>query len=380
MTYFDNNATTPLGQIPFQVYKNALEEDWSNPSSPYLAASRVRAKMEKAREELAESLQVNSDNLIFTSGATESNNAVFAHAASISSKSQGCLISPIEHSSILEPARHWFGNRVFNLPVDSGGRVLIDDLEKKIEGDDISLISLMAANNETGVLQPWQHVARICAQRGVFFHCDATQWVGKLDSSEFSCCTSFSASGHKFSGPKGVGLLACTRPFPLQRGGEQENGWRGGTENYPSIASMLSAFTQSQESLADFSQRASWRDKFEIDLLNFLPNTRILGKEHPRLWNTSMLVMPKFENLSWIGKLDKLGFSVSTGSACSTGSGTNSLVASSMNLSAGELRRLIRISSYTNESAQDWQNLNSGIEKAYSQLEKEASSSSVISL
>ena len=380
MTYFDNNATTPLGQIPFQVYKNALEEDWSNPSSPYLAASRVRAKMEKAREELAESLQVNSDNLIFTSGATESNNAVFAHAASLSSTSQGCLISPIEHSSILEPARHWFGHRVFNLPVDSGGRVLIDDLEKKIEGDDISLISLMAANNETGVLQPWQDVARICAQRGVFFHCDATQWVGKLDSSEFSCCTSFSASGHKFSGPKGVGWLACTRPFPLQRGGEQENGWRGGTENYPSIASMLSAFSQSQESLADFSQRASWRDQFEIDLLNFLPNTRILGKEHPRLWNTSMLVMPKFENLSWIGKLDKLGFSVSTGSACSTGSGTNSLAASSMNLSAGELRRLIRISSYSDESAQDWQNLNSGIEQAYSQLEKEASSSSVISL
>ena len=380
MTYFDNNATTPLGQIPFQVYKNALEEDWSNPSSPYLAASRVRAKMEKAREELAESLQVNSDNLIFTSGATESNNAVFAHAASLSSTSQGCLISPIEHSSILEPARHWFGHRVFNLPVDSGGRVLIDDLEKKIEGDDISLISLMAANNETGVLQPWQDVARICAQRGVFFHCDATQWVGKLDSSEFSCCTSFSASGHKFSGPKGVGWLACTRPFPLQRGGEQENGWRGGTENYPSIASMLSAFSQSQESLADFSQRASWRDQFEIDLLNFLPNTRILGKEHPRLWNTSMLVMPKFENLSWIGKLDKLGFSVSTGSACSTGSGTNSLVASSMDLSAGELRRLIRISSYSDESAQDWQNLNSGIEQAYSQLEKEASSSSVISL
>jgi cysteine desulfurase len=380
MTYFDNNATTPLGQIPLQVYKNALEEDWSNPSSPYLAASRVRAKMEKAREELAESLQVNSDNLIFTSGATESNNAVFAHAASLSSTSQGCLISPIEHSSILEPARHWFGNRVFNLPVDSGGRVLIDDLQKKIEGDNISLISLMAANNETGVLQPWQDVARICAQRGVFFHCDATQWVGKLDSSEFSCCTSFSASGHKFSGPKGVGWLACTRPFPLQRGGEQENGWRGGTENYPSIASMLSAFSQSQESLADFSQRASWRDQFEIDLLNFLPNTRILGKEHPRLWNTSMLVMPKFENLSWIGKLDKLGFCVSTGSACSTGSGTNSLVASSMDLSAGELRRLIRISSYSDESAQDWQNLNSGIEQAYSQLEKEASSSSVISL
>jgi cysteine desulfurase len=380
MTYFDNNATTPLGQIPLQVYKNALEEDWSNPSSPYLAASRVRAKMEKAREELADSLKLKSDDLIFTSGATESNNAVFAHAATLSSKNKGCLLSPIEHSSILEPARHWFGNRVFNLPVDSGGRVLIDDLEKKIEGDDISLVSLMAANNETGVLQPWQDVARVCAQKGVFFHCDATQWVGKIDASEFSCCTSFSASGHKFSGPKGVGWLACTRPFPLQRGGEQENGWRGGTENYPSIASMFSAFTQSQEALADFSGRASWRDQFEINLLNFLPDTRILGKEHPRLWNTSMLVMPKFESLSWIGKLDKLGFSVSTGSACSTGSGTNTQVASAMNLSVSETRRLIRISSYSNESAEDWQNLNSAIEQTYTQLEKEASSSSVISL
>ncbi len=380
MTYFDNNATTQPGKIPFQVYTAALEEDWSNPSSPYISASRVRAKIEKTRDELAGFFHLKSDDLIFTSGATESNNSVFANAATTSSKSSGCLISPIEHSSIVEPARYWFKDRVFNLPVDSDGRVLIDDLEQKIEENNISLVSIMAANNETGVLQPWKDAARICAQKGVFFHCDATQWIGKLDSTDFSCCTSFCASGHKFSGPKGVGWLACTRPFSLQLGGEQENGLRGGTENYPSIASMFSAFTESQKALSDFPARASWRDQFELNLFKFLPCTKVLGRNHPRLWNTSMLVMPKFENLSWIGKLDKMGFSVSTGSACSTGNGANSLVASSMNLSAGEIRRLIRVSSYLNETAEDWQNLNSAIEKAYTQLEKEASSSSVISL
>ena len=380
MAYFDNNATTPLGKLPLQVYQVALEDDWSNPSSPYISASRVRAKIQKAREEFAHSFNLKPDDLIFTSGATESNNAVLAHASLLPLKVKGCLLSPLEHSSILEPAKYWFDQKVFYLPIDSNGLVLLDNLEKIIEAKSISFVSLMAANNETGVLQPWQEVARICARKGVFFHCDATQWVGKLDPTDFSICTSFSASAHKFSGPKGVGWLACKRPFSLQLGGGQENGLRGGTENYPAIISMLTAFKESQENLFTFSNRVNWRDQFELDLEQYLPQTRFLGNNHPRLWNTSMFVLPKFENLSWIGKLDKIGFSVSTGSACSTGNMSNSLLTSSMNLSSSQVRRLVRVSSYSEQTQRDWQELALAFKKVHDELEMEASCSSVISL
>ena len=204
--------------------------------------------------------------------------------------------------------------------------------------------------------------------------------MGKLDPTDFSFCTSFSASAHKFSGPKGVGWLACKRPFSLQLGGGQENGLRGGTENYPAIISMLTAFQQSQENLSTFSNRANWRDQFEFDLEKCLPQTQFLGRNNPRLWNTSMFVLPKFENLSWIGKLDKIGFSVSTGSACSTGNMSNSLLTSSMGLSTSQVRRLVRVSSYSEQTQKDWQDLALAFKKVYDELEMEASCSSVISL
>jgi cysteine desulfurase len=380
MAYFDNNATTSLGLDALQAYQSALAEDWYNPSSPYRSSSRVRAKMEKIRNELAESFGLKKEDIIFTSGATEANNAVFAHSASVAKKGSSCLLSPFEHPSIFEPAKHWFKDQVYYLPIDKDGRVEIENIEKILEKDNISIVSLMAANNETGVLQPWKEMAQICATKGIHFHCDATQWIGKLNSNDFSLCSSFSASAHKFSGPKGVGWLACKEPIRLQLGGEQERSRRGGTENYPAIISMCTAWQNIQTVLSSNNERAEWRNRFEENMLNVIPGVKFLGLNNPRLWNTSMFVLPHFENLSWVGKLDKIGYSVSTGSACSTGKVEHSAMASSMSLSNSEVRRLIRVSSYLEQNESDWENLALAFEQANIELHEDASNSSVISI
>ncbi len=380
MVFFDNNATTPLGKNVLDAYKVALKQNWQNPSSPYRESAHTRALLEKVRFEIATSLGLRKNELIFTSGATESNNAVFAHLGkSIKSKS-GCLISPFEHSSVIESAKYWFDGRIHFLPANEEGFVDSDRVLDILNSNDICLVSLMAANNESGVLQPWQDIARMCSSRGIHFHCDATQWIGKKTIDDFSLCSSFSASAHKFSGPKGVGWLASKQPIQMQRGGGQEGSLRGGTENVPGIISLLTAWEELKSNLNIYRDLHLWRDQFERDLMNAIPQVNILGKKAPRLWNTSLFVLPDYNNLSWVGKLDKIGFSVSTGSACSTDKNGYSSISSSMGLSENESRRLIRVSSYFEQTEEDWCNLASAFAQAYQELNLESSESSVISI
>jgi len=380
MVYFDNNATTPLGINPLDAYRTALEQDWHNPSSPYRASARIRAILDGARSELSKSFGFKKEELIFTSGATESNNAVFAHFGKKLKPESVCLLSPFEHSSVLESAKYWFKDRIHFLPTDNSGMVILDGVEKIMTEEDISLVSLMAANNETGILQPWQDMARLCSSKGIPFHCDATQWIGKLSCEDFSLCTSFSASAHKFSGPKGMGWLASKEPIQMQKGGGQEGNLRGGTENVPGIISMLSAWKEVKSNVAALKDQISWRDQFELDLKKAVPGVKILGSKVQRLWNTSFFVVPEYNNLSWVGKLDKMGFSVATGSACSTNKLEYSSIASSMGLSKNETSRLIRVSSYFGQTQADWFNLAIAFSQAWEELQLETSRSSVISI
>ena len=380
MVYFDNNATTPLGQSALASYTLALEQNWQNPSSPYRASIRAKALLEQARFSLADSLGIKKEEITFTSGATEANNAVFAHFGKTLNSSEKCLLSPFEHSSVIESAKYWFKGRVHFMQCDHSGMVDLDEVEQCLDQKDISLVSLMAANNESGILQPWRELAGICSQRGIHFHCDATQWIGKLPLRDISICSSFSASAHKFSGPKGVGWLASKYPIQMQIGGVQEGSLRGGTENLPGIISMLTAWEEIALNLSLLDDRYLWRDQFEIDLERIVPYVKILGGKVSRLWNTSLFIVPKYENLSWVGKLDKLGFSVSTGSACSTHTGTSSSIISAMGMSENESRRLIRVSSYFDQTESDWSNLAQAFGQAYEELGIEASNSSVISI
>ena len=381
MAYFDNNATTRPFPSVQSAYAEALGESWSNPSSPNRSSARVRAKLNSVREDLAGSLGVSSDAITFTSGATEANNSILAHAAHSAEPDSQALISSIEHPSVSESARHWFSDRVRTIPALSSGVIDLDCFSGLLDKlSDLSIVSMMAANNETGVLQPWLEAAELCRERGIRFHCDATQWAGKLPLSDLAGCSSLTASAHKFGGPKGVGFLASEDPHPFVFGGRQENGRRGGTENYPGIEAMRVAWHWVNARLPELSQRSAWRDSFEETMLESFPDMKILGFDAPRLWNTSTFVMPDFENLRYVSKLDKLGFEVSTGSACSSGLSKQSSIPLAMGFSEAESKRLIRVSSYADQSEEDWQGLVLAFEQAREELGREASDSTIISL
>ena len=381
MSYFDNNATTPIHPQALEVFTQAQLDDWGNPSSPYRQANRTKAKLNNARSKWAELLGVDPAHLIFTSGATEANNAVLATAAQNYPANSRVLLSGIEHPSVSAPARHWFQDRVDVLPADAHGLICLASLREKLQQEPKpALVCVMAANNETGVVQPWPGVATICAEYKVPFHCDATQWVGKLPLSGLHQAYSFSASAHKFGGPKGVGGLFSKESIRWLHGGGQEMESRGGTENFPSIEGMRIAWKQTEEKISSQRSMEDERNNFERLIKDLLPEVCIIGENVPRLWNTSFLVLPQFENLGWLNKLDRMGHSLSTGSACSTARRESSGLAKAIGLSPAQARRLVRVSSWFDTKKSDWDELIESLAKVFNELRDDQKRSGLISL
>ena len=381
MSYFDNNATTPLHPEAREALLNASTENWANPSSPYRISAKVRASMQKCRESIASGLQTDPDQLIFTSGSTEANNSVFSHLSQNGDKSSRILLSPFEHPSVSEAAHYWFSGRVDFLNAQPDGTINIGELEAYLNKGPLPvLVSIMAASNESGVIQPWREAARLCQKFGVPYHCDSTQLPGKERLDDLSLCTYSVYSAHKFGGPKGIGWLVGEGASSLLVGGEQEKGRRGGTENYPAIKSAHRAWESVVQAPLDIPGLSRLRDDFEDQMEQQIPGIRIIGKNSPRLWNTSLMIMPEFENLQWVGKLDKLGFQVSTGSACSSTKTGGSPIAQALALSLPETQRLIRISSFQDHTHSEWKGLRDAFAKAHLSLQKESLGSSVISL
>jgi len=380
MAYFDNNSTTRPSPEVVDAVANALQEHWGNPSAPHRSGTRVRVLVEKAREEIAQSLGVLPKQLTFNSGSTESNNTVLSWAAAnLERNSSKILISSIEHPSVLEAAKYYFPNKVEQIPVDHNGLVKFAEVEKLINQSQPVLVSLLAAHNETGVIQPWEQVARLCKQKGIWFHCDATQWIGKMDHKGLSQCSSFCFSAHKFGGPKGVGALVASVPMSLIKGGGQEKETRGGTENFPGIEGMRSAWVKHCSFHPTSADHQKWKMKFEDCLLEKLPGSMVIGEDAPRLWNTSLLCLPDFDNLSWVSRLDKLGHKVSTGSACSTAREQPSSLAGAIGLDERQSLRLVRVSSFVDHTKQDWLDLADAFQCAFHELRSESESTGIIS-
>ena len=179
MSYFDNNATTPLHPDARQALLDASTENWANPSSPYRISAKVRASMQKCRESIASHLGTDPDQITFTSGSTEANNSVFSNLARTADPSSRVLLSPYEHPSVTEAAHLWFSDRVDILTAQSDGTVSTDDLEAYLSKGSLPvLVSILAASNESGCIQPWREAARICQKYGVPYHCDSTQLPG----------------------------------------------------------------------------------------------------------------------------------------------------------------------------------------------------------
>jgi cysteine desulfurase len=362
MLYFDHNATTPLLPAARKAWLDAVERFPGNPSSPHRLGSRAEAALADARQQLAAFLGCDALDIVWTSGASESANAVFHHVARTADGQQEVWVSALEHPCVIEAARHWLGARVKLVPASPDGVVEPGWLQKKLARRRPALVAVMAANNETGLLQPWRDVLALCREHRVPFFCDAAQWVGKLPARGLGDCDFVSGCAHKFGGPKGTGFLKVPgqgRFHGLIHGGPQEERRRAGTEDVAGVLAMMAALTAREAALAtgEHEQRLAWRDRFEKELLQSLPGSRIVGAGRDRLWNTVSALMPVTDcQQRWVVKLDKAGCAVSTGSACASGKEEPSHVLAAMGLAA-EAPRALRFSSGWETTRKDWQQL-----------------------
>ncbi|TVP77302.1 MAG: aminotransferase class V-fold PLP-dependent enzyme [Puniceicoccaceae bacterium] len=377
--YFDHNATTPLCPEAKAAWLEVVDTHWMNPSSPYRAAAAVQVRLEAARAELADLCQVEAERLVFCSGATEANNVVFRHWAQRLPASGRVGLSPVEHPSVLEAAKHYFGERIEYLPVDAAGRVDMAVLEKRLGAGGLAAVSIMAANNETGVLQAWPEAAQLCRRAGVPYHCDASQWVGKQPMTGMGAGHYVSGCAHNFGGPKGVGFLILPSqgdPCRITFGGGQEYGHRAGTEDVAGVLAMLAALRAAKP------QATTARDAFIAEITQRVAGTQVLGEGAEHLWNTVALVMPEFSSTRWVRALEKAGCWLSSGSACSTGHASVSHVLLAMGLDAAVAGRVLRVSSGFETSRADWQALAEAFTGAYQSLREAdaASPSKVISI
>ncbi|HSH94863.1 MAG TPA: cysteine desulfurase family protein [Roseimicrobium sp.] len=363
MIYFDHNATTPLHPVARDAWLEAAERYPGNPSSPHRVGARADAALMAAREELASMLGCDALDIVWTSGATESNNTVFHHLSRTAGSSPAAevWVSAIEHPCVLESARRHFADRQRLIPVSKAGTVDLDWLKKELSRNRPALVAVMAANNETGVVQPWEAVRTLCLEHSVPFFCDAAQWVGKRTSTGLGRCDFVSGCAHKFGGPKGVGFLkvpAKGRLEPLLVGGPQEEGRRAGTENVASILSMVAVLRHRQKQIdaGEDKMRAGFRERFEKELVSALPGSELVGADSPRLWNTVSALMPEVDDCQqrWVVKLDKAGFAVSTGSACASGKEESSHVLRAMAYRPEQASRVLRFSAGWETVMEDW--------------------------
>ncbi|MFW6414528.1 MAG: cysteine desulfurase NifS, partial [Verrucomicrobiota bacterium] len=328
--YTDNNATTAIAPEVYEAMIPYLTEQYFNPSSMYDAAAPIAEDIEEARRQVAELLAVsNAEEIIFTSCATESNNTAIRGTAEANPNRRHIITSKVEHPAVLEVCRQMeeWGYEVSYIPVDDKGELDIEAFIKALR-DDTLLVTIMHANNETGVIFPVAELARLTKETdpAILFHTDATQSVGKIAidmEKEFAHVDMLSLSGHKLHAPKGVGALfkrRNTRCSPFLYGGHQENSFRGGTENVPHIIALGKACELALDNLDEENRIASLRDRFEKAVLERIDYIDINGQGAPRLPNTSSLSCHFVEGEGILYQLSEEGICVSSGSACTSGS------------------------------------------------------------
>ena len=318
--YLDYNATTPLHEKVFEAMQPYMGAVSGNPSSLHRFGRLQRDAIEHAREQVAALVDARAEQVVFTSGGTEANNLLLkGHCVDQGAKR--IAISAIEHMSLLEPAAEC-GCEVDLIAVNGEGVVTSDLLERAIK-DDTSLVSVMAANNETGVIQDIESLANLVREKGAWFHTDASQAVGKVDISfAQSGVHAMTLSAHKIYGPMGAGALILDKQLPMHsilQGGSQEKGLRAGTENVPAIAGFGMAAELAKNELTQRADHVrTLRDVLENKLLAF-EGVEIFSQNSERLPNTLQFGTRGFDGETLLMQLDRRGFAVSSGSACTSG-------------------------------------------------------------
>ena len=346
--YLDYNASTPLDERVLSAMTDCLAGMPGNPSSTHQFGRVVRAQLDRAREQVASLVGVHASQVIFTSGGTEANNLAL-HAVTAGYAPTSIAVSAVEHPSVLEPARalQASGWQLNEIDVDGQCRVLPEHL-KEILKSDTRLVSVMAANNETGVIQPVAQLADLARTAGAVFHTDAIQAAGKLPL-DFAASGAqlMSLSAHKLYGPKGVGALVVDKSLelvPLHLGGGQEYGLRAGTENIAAIVGFGVAAELAVDGLQSrAAQMAALRDRAQAGLQRY-PQVTVFAATAERLPNTLQLAVAGLDGETLLMQLDKAGIAVSSGSACSSGKTEPSHVLMAMGVEAELARGAIRIS------------------------------------
>jgi cysteine desulfurase len=350
MIYLDWNSTTPVLPEVLEAMMPYLTSEWGNPSSAYKFGSKLKAVIETARAQVAELVGAHAMEIIFTSCATESINAAIHAALKARPGKRHIVTSAVEHSAVLNycGAIEKEGYRVTHLPVDREGLLKLADLENAIT-EETAVVSLMWANNETGVLFPVKEIADICRSRGVLFHCDAVQAAGKVEIDVRKVQADYlSLTGHKFHAPKGIGALYVRRkaPFsPFVHGGHQERNLRGGTESVPLFVGMGKAAELARKYLPSYEKKVRpLRDELEDGILHSILNTELNGHKTIRLANTANITFHGIESDALLILLDKEGICASSGSACLADSDEPSHVIRAMKPESAASRQMIRFS------------------------------------
>lgn len=420
MIYLDHNATTPIAPAVREAMLPYLGEEWGNPSSSYRFGSKLKGVIEAARAQVADLVRAQPREILFTSCATESNNAAIHAALKGNLGKRHIITSAVEHSSVLNYCRALAGDpaqaarssgresapssrnrnqsrrtsaataqgdgyRLTCLPVDRDELLKLADLENAFT-DDTAVVSLMWANNETGVLFPVREIGELCRSRGVLFHCDAVQAVGKLPVNLRDVPVDYlSLTGHKLHAPKGIGALYIRRkvPFsPLIHGGHQERGLRGGTENVALIAALGKAAELARQQLPDYEAKVRpLRDALEVGILGYprpsdgrgaggegIPNTELNGHPTQRLANTTNLTFDGLESEALLLLLDQEGICASSGSACLADSDEPSHVVKAMKPDTGAARQMLRFSLGSETTAAEVDLALAGVRRAVNAL------------
>ncbi|MCB9800113.1 MAG: IscS subfamily cysteine desulfurase [Candidatus Omnitrophica bacterium] len=348
--YYDYNATTPVAPQVLEAMLPFLKGNYANPSSSHHLARDAKRVIREARRSVAGLLNLADEaQIVFTSGGTESNNAAIRSALFHTGKKK-IITSQVEHSSVLRLCQRLEeeGCEVIRLGVNGQGQIDIEELKQAI-CENTAIVSLMMANNETGVLFPVAQIGQFLREHGILFHVDAVQAITKEEINlETLCADYLSLSAHKFYGPKGIGALFVRREAPYRSlifGGSQERGRRAGTENVPGIAGLGAA---TDLALSDFQQErekmTALRDHFETQIKNRIEEIEIPGQASPRLANTSSILFKGILSESLLCCLDSKGICASSGSACMSGSQQPSHVLKAMGYSHEEAMSAVRFS------------------------------------
>ena len=383
MIYADYNGSAPLcSQVREYLIKRMDKGPFANPNAIHYLGTKTLMGMENARAVCAKILGADFDQVIFNSGATEGISSVFHSVLNREFKKKIIIISGIEHSAVINTANFYAQERGFEvkvLPVNSDGVVDVEILKQWIgqNTDNVALVSIMAANNETGVIQPFKEINDLCIENKIPFLCDTTQFIGKtpfnFKESNFDYAVT---SGHKFGALTGTGILLAKHPenlTPLIIGGGQEKGHRGGTQNYLGNETMAVALTAIDEAFIHLEALSEKRLQFENNIKKAFPSVVILGENAPRLATTTYISYPGIHGQAVQIELESQDIFVTTSSACSDNMPVTSKVLMAMGVDDDVGRGVVRISLCMNSPHENYDLLTNALTKAYLKLTKVAS-------